>query len=35
MFPPVIATVGGGGTRLYPLTLDQPKPLVDLCDTAI
>lgn len=34
-FPPVIATVGGGGTRLYPLTLDQPKPLVDLCDTAI
>lgn len=35
MFPPVIATVGGSGTRLYPLTLDQPKPLVDLCDTAI
>ncbi|MHC1630963.1 MAG: sugar phosphate nucleotidyltransferase [Methanotrichaceae archaeon] len=35
MFPPVIATVGGGGTRLYPLTLSQPKPLVDLCDTAI
>jgi len=35
MFPPVIATVGGGGTRLYPLTLDQPKPLVDLCETAI
>jgi len=35
IFPPVIATVGGGGTRLYPLTLDQPKPLVDLCDTAI
>lgn len=32
---PVIATVGGGGTRLYPLTLSQPKPLVDLCDTAI
>lgn len=33
--PPVIATVGGGGTRLYPLTLNQPKPLVELCDTAI
>ncbi len=35
MMPSVIATVGGGGTRLYPLTLSQPKPLVDLCDTAI
>ena len=35
MFPQVIATVGGSGTRLYPLTLDQPKPLVELCDTAI
>ena len=35
MFPPVLATVGGSGTRLYPLTLDQPKPLVELCDTAI
>jgi len=35
MSPPVIATVGGSGTRLYPLTLGQPKPLVDLCDTAI
>ena len=31
----VLATVGGSGTRLYPLTLDQPKPLVELCDTAI
>lgn len=35
MPPPVIATVGGGGTRLYPLTLCQPKPLVEVCDTAI
>ena len=31
----VLATVGGGGTRLYPLTLSQPKPLVEICDTAI
>ncbi len=35
MFPQVLATVGGSGTRLYPLTLDLPKPLVELCDTAI
>jgi NDP-sugar pyrophosphorylase family protein len=35
MTPQVIATVGGGGTRLYPLTLNQPKPLVEICDTAI
>ena len=35
MFPSVLATVGGSGTRLYPLTLEQPKPLVELCDTAI
>ena len=35
MFPQVLATVGGSGTRLYPLTLDQPKPMVELCDTAI
>ena len=35
MFPQVLATVGGAGTRLYPLTLDQPKPLVEICDTAI
>jgi hypothetical protein len=35
MFPQVLATVDGSGTRLYPLTLDQPKPLVELCDTAI
>lgn len=35
MFPQVLATVGGSGTRLYPLTLEQPKPMVELCDTAI
>ncbi len=35
MFPQVLATVGGSGTRLFPLTLEQPKPLVELCDTAI
>lgn len=35
MFTQVLATVGGSGTRLYPLTLEQPKPLVELCDTAI
>ena len=35
MSPQVLATVGGGGTRLYPLTLTQPKPLVEICDTAI
>lgn len=35
MLPQILATVGGAGTRLYPLTLDQPKPLVELCDTAI
>ena len=35
MFPKVLATVGGSGIRLYPLTLDLPKPLVELGDTAI
>ena len=35
MSPQVLATVGGSGTRLYPLTLEQPKPLVEICDTAI
>ncbi|MDI6655038.1 MAG: NDP-sugar synthase, partial [Candidatus Hydrothermarchaeota archaeon] len=33
--PTVIATVGGEGTRLFPLTLKQPKPLVSLCGRAI
>jgi NDP-sugar pyrophosphorylase family protein len=33
--PTVIAVVGGEGTRLYPLTLQHPKPLVDMCGTAI
>ncbi len=33
--PTVISTVGGEGTRLYPLTLAQPKPLVSLCNRAI
>jgi NDP-sugar pyrophosphorylase family protein len=28
--PTVIATVGGAGTRLYPLTLTQPKPLISI-----
>jgi len=27
MSPQVLATVGGSGTRLYPLTLNQPKPV--------
>jgi NDP-sugar pyrophosphorylase family protein len=31
----VIATVGGEGTRLYPLTLDKPKCLVNLVGRAI
>ncbi len=33
--PPVIATVGGRGTRLFPLTLHQPKPLVEMCNKSI
>ncbi len=33
--PTVIAVVGGEGTRLYPLTLQHPKPLVSMCGTAI
>jgi NDP-sugar pyrophosphorylase family protein len=33
--PTVIAVVGGEGTRLYPLTLQHPKPLVGMCGTAI
>ncbi|MEE9564811.1 MAG: NDP-sugar synthase [Candidatus Hydrothermarchaeaceae archaeon] len=33
--PIVIAVVGGEGTRLYPLTLQHPKPLVSMCGRAI
>jgi NDP-sugar pyrophosphorylase family protein len=33
--PVVIAVVGGEGTRLYPLTLQHPKPLVSMCGMAI
>ncbi|MBU2559562.1 NDP-sugar synthase [archaeon] len=33
--PTVIAVVGGEGTRLYPLTLQHPKPLVSMCGLAI
>jgi len=34
-YPTVIATVGGAGTRLYPLTLNIAKPIVDLCNKAV
>lgn len=33
--PVVIATVGGAGTRMYPLTLSVPKPLVPICNYPI
>ncbi len=33
--PVVIATVGGEGTRLFPLTLKQPKPLLSMCGEAV
>ncbi|MEE9594463.1 MAG: NDP-sugar synthase [Candidatus Hydrothermarchaeales archaeon] len=33
--PVTIATVGGEGTRLYPLTLRQPKPLLSMCGEAV
>jgi NDP-sugar pyrophosphorylase family protein len=33
--PTIIATVGGEGTRLYPLTLNISKPLMDLCNEAV
>ena len=33
--PIVIATVGGAGTRMYPLTLSMPKPLVPICNYPI
>jgi len=31
----VILTVGGEGTRMYPLTLNCPKPLIDICNYPI
>ncbi len=34
-YPAVIATVGGEGTRLFPLTLRQPKPLVSILNYPI
>jgi NDP-sugar pyrophosphorylase family protein len=30
--PTVIAIVGGEGTRMYPITLNQPKPLIPICN---
>jgi NDP-sugar pyrophosphorylase family protein len=33
-FPVVIATVGGKGTRLYPLTLNIAKAILDMCNKA-
>ncbi len=30
--PTVIAIVGGEGTRMYPLTLNEPKPLLPVCN---
>jgi len=34
-YPTVIPVVGGKGTRLYPLTLNITKPIVDMCNRAI
>ncbi|MEK6978161.1 MAG: NDP-sugar synthase [Candidatus Hydrothermarchaeota archaeon] len=34
-YPTIIATVGGEGTRLFPLTLNISKPLVDICNQAV
>ncbi len=31
----VVLTVGGEGTRMYPLTLHCPKPLIDMCNYPI
>ena len=33
-YPTVIAVVGGEGTRMYPLTIEQSKPLVPICNYA-
>jgi len=33
--PVTITTIGGEGTRLYPLTLRQPKPLLSMCGEAV
>lgn len=30
--PTVISIVGGEGTRMYPITLNEPKPLVPICN---
>jgi NDP-sugar pyrophosphorylase family protein len=35
MLPHVLVPVGGSGTGMYPLSLNHPKHLVELCDTAI
>jgi NDP-sugar pyrophosphorylase family protein len=32
--PVVMAIVGGAGTRMYPLTLRHPKPLIPICNYA-
>lgn len=31
----VVLIVGGEGTRMYPLTLNCPKPLIDMCNYPI
>jgi len=33
--PVVISIVGGKGTRMYPVTLIQPKPLLPICNYAV
>ncbi|MFQ5815627.1 MAG: nucleotidyltransferase family protein, partial [Candidatus Hydrothermarchaeaceae archaeon] len=34
-YPKLIAMVGGAGTRLYSLTLNISKPLMDICNQAV